>query len=160
MAREPIDTGRAQALRLLQVRDRTRTEIAHALARRGHSPEVIATLLAEFEAARLVDDTRFAAGRARSLAARGFGPRRVWLDLHKRGIPKDVAEVALQEALDEAPSPERMRALVGKRFGPTALSDADREASAKIGRYLIGRGFPPQEVQELLRTYKSNTLGF
>jgi SOS response regulatory protein OraA/RecX len=81
----------------------------------------------------VVDDRRFALGRAQALAARGSGDALIRADLEARGIASENLAAAL-EALE--PETERAAAIVSRR-GP----------GLKTARYLGARGFGDDAVR-------------
>jgi regulatory protein len=148
-------------------RECTRQMLREVLMRRSReiSPEeaekeaVEAESLIEAEIERLVkagliDDARYAEGRARADLNRGRGARRILMDLSQKGVDKEVAEDALKEAArdvtgtlgrDDVDDDEVSRNAEWeaadtfarkKRFGPYrsgSLPD-EREAAQKIWR--------------------------
>src|SRR5688500_101679 len=69
------------AARALRARDRSTLELEHRLEARGISPAARELALETLSSAGLVDDARFAAGRARALAERGSGDALIRDDL-------------------------------------------------------------------------------
>lgn len=88
--------ARDVALRALSVRDRTHSELAALLARRGTAGPVIDQVLTRLADLGLVDDLRFATTwvesrqRTRHLAASALAA-----ELRRRGVPAEIAEQAL-----------------------------------------------------------------
>jgi regulatory protein len=147
--RRPAD-AREAALRLLEVRDRSRRELATRLREKGFAAEEIEPLLERLVETGLVDDRRFAALRARALVRRGQGARRIEADLRARGVGREAIAAALEQALEGERPAERVRALVMKRFGEACLGrEADPKLRARAQRYLLQKGFAPDEVHAL-----------
>jgi regulatory protein len=148
-ARQAADAHEA-ALRLLDVRERSRRELAGRLREKGFPPEEIEPELERLVEVGLLDDRRFACLRARALVRRGQGPRRIESDLRARGVSREDIAAALVSALEGAQPAERMRALVVKRFGEGCLGpSADPKVRGRAQRYLLQRGFPPDQVLPL-----------
>ncbi|HVH52303.1 MAG TPA: RecX family transcriptional regulator [Gaiellaceae bacterium] len=124
-----------RATRALAARDRSRRALDDRLAAAGVPAEPRREVLEILEDAGLVDDARFAAGRAAALAERGHGDTAIRFDLERQGVPDEL----IQEALT-ALEPERERA---KR-----LAD-QRGRGVKTARWLAGRGFEPDTVEEV-----------
>src|SRR5262245_4802104 len=80
---------RAGALALLARREYAGGELAAALTRKGYAREVVAAVVAELAAERLVDETRYAESLVRMLAGRGQGPARIRQELREAGLPDD-----------------------------------------------------------------------
>jgi len=114
------------ATRALRVRDLPARRVADRLERAAVSPAAVEESLAVLTDAGAVDDGRFAANRATSLAERGYGDAAIRHDL-EQGVASEVAEAALSGL-----EPERVRA--------ARLIEA-RGPGAKTARYLASKGF-------------------
>jgi regulatory protein len=141
---------REVALRLLEVRARTRSELTRRLEARGFAAAEVGALVERLGEAGLLDDQRFACDRVWVLAGRGQGEGRIEADLVARGVDRDTIARALQEAFEGEPPEARMRALAERRFGPGCLEpEADPRLRARIQRYLVQKGFEPEGVDAL-----------
>jgi regulatory protein len=125
-----------RAARAIERRDRSTQELDLRLAVAGVDRVTRADVLETFARAGLVDDARFARGRASALAERGWGDAAVRADLERRGIPAEATEEAVS-ALD--PEPERAARIVARR-GP----------GPRTARYLAARGFDADLVESLV----------
>jgi len=130
-ASDPIDL----AARALRHRDRSRREIDERLARAGVEDDRRSDALAALERIGYVDDARFAAGRAASLADRGFGDGAIRELLAADGVPTDAVEEAVRGLEAEAArvaaivaslgaSPRTAARLARKGFGEDAVEAA------------------------------------
>jgi SOS response regulatory protein OraA/RecX len=131
---------RAEALqvagRALRHRDLSRRRLADRLERSAVPPAAAAESLAALESAGLIDDSRVAGLRARSLAERGYGDEAIRHRLLADGLADEVVSEALS-GLD--PEVERARPLIERRgTGP------------RTARYLAGRGFGEEAVEAAL----------
>ena len=81
----------------------------------------------------LLDDGRFARGRARALAARGYGDAAIRFDLERQGVRPEVAAEALAEL-----EPERERAV---RLAASA------GGAVRAARLLTRRGFGEDAIE-------------
>jgi SOS response regulatory protein OraA/RecX len=102
----------AAATGALRHRDLSSSALEARLARRAVAPQERAEALLVLERAGLVDDARFGAARARTLAERGWGDAAIRADLERQALAGEVIEPAL-EAL--SPEAERARELVLRR---------------------------------------------
>lgn len=96
----------------------------------GENPADIDGLIADFVRLGYIDDAAYAAARARSLAARGLGARRVREDLRAKGI----AEADAQEAQDESAAQKwqsAARFARRKRIGPFASAPVPEDLKRK-----------------------------
>jgi regulatory protein len=103
------------------------------LRERGWEGELhpdIEALCGDFVRLGYIDDSAFAAARARSLSARGFGERRLTEDLRAKGISGDDAIAALAESeAQKWQSADRFAKR--KRIGPYAGEPASDETKRK-----------------------------
>jgi len=114
--KDPIDV----AARALRHRDRSRAQVSERLARAGVDGEQREEALEKLERVGYVDDARYAANRAATLAARGLGDEAIRHDLEAAG----VAAESLDEALGALePEVDRARAIAAAS-GRTARTAA------------------------------------
>lgn len=121
------------ATRALRARDRSALELESRLEARGIAPTERGRALRTLSSAGLVDDTQFAAARARALGERGSGDALIRDDLERRG----VAAEAIAAAVDALP-PEAERA---------AAIVARRGSSPGTVRFLAVRGFGEDAIE-------------
>ncbi len=108
----------------------------------GSLPADIDGLIADFVRLGYIDDAAFAASRARTLTARGYGGRRVSEDLRAKGIAEDDATDAKSESeAQQWQSADRFAQR--KRIGPYAIEAASDEIRRKqLAAFLrAGHGF-------------------
>lgn len=130
-ASDPIDLA-AQALRH---RDRSRSQIDERLARAGVEEDRRSDALDALERIGYVDDMRFAAQRAESLAGREYGDEAILAFLVADGVAAEVAGEAVGGLRSEAEraaeivarvgaSPKTAARLARKGFGEDAVEGA------------------------------------
>ena len=147
-ARNTANSGvslRARALGMLARREHSRAELARKLAAYAESDEVLAALLDDLEARRLLSDARYVEARLNARGAR-YGNRRLSQELRARGVDAALVETALAACGDEV---ARARQVWQRRFGaqPPALDVAGR---AKQVRFLMRRGFSGETIRRAL----------
>jgi regulatory protein len=130
--RDPIEL----AAKSLRYRDRSRQELDARLARAGIDNETRADALDTLERVGYVDDDRFAAARAASMAGRGYGDEAIRHDLNGRQIGAEAIEAGLASL---TPERERAAALV-ERLGRTG----------KVAAQLARKGFGQDAVEAAL----------
>jgi regulatory protein len=140
---EPVNL-RNRALRLLARREHSRRELERKLAGEAGDPEVLASLLDEFERRGWLSEARVA--EQRLARARGrYGPRRVLNDLKEKGLSAEALARAAgdlrQSELESATEVWR------KRFGKPPADPKDR---ARQARFLAGRGFSTEVIRAVL----------
>lgn len=135
--------ARDVALRTLARRDHTRVSLERRLAERGTAPELRRETIAAAERAGLVDDVRFAVGRAALLAERGAGDAMIEDDLARKGVPEDAIRDAIAALEPESAragavvaaagaGPRTLRRLAAKGFSEETLESfiADRDGES------------------------------
>lgn len=134
------------ALRALRSADHSRASLDSRLEQRGVGEEERATVLSIVERAGLVDDARLAAGRAETLARRGYGDAAILADLERRGVPETTAHAAVAGLDSESVRASRVLVSSGRR-GTSAV------------RLLATRGFGEDVLEELVAADGGDGLG-
>lgn len=137
--------ARGVALRALRARDHTTASLDQRLADRGAAAAVRRETIAAAQRAGLVDDERFAAGRATLLAARGAGDLLIGDDLERHGVPAAAARAAI-----EGLEPEAARA---------AAIIVGRGATPRTARYLAAKGFSEATLEPLVADLVADAVG-
>ena len=117
----------------LRHRDLSTRRLEQRLERRAVPPAERARAVETLTRAGLLDDGRFARGRAHALAARGYGDAAIRFDLERQGVAAELATEALAEV-----EPERDRAV---RLAATAGS------TTRAARLLARRGCGEEAIE-------------
>ena len=117
----------------LRHRDLSTRRLEERLERRAVPPAERARAVETLTRAGVLDDARFARGRALALAARGYGDAAIRFDLERKGVEAEVAAEALAEL-----EPERDRAV---RVAATA------GGGVRAARLLARRGFGEEAIE-------------
>jgi regulatory protein len=133
------------ALRALQHRDLSTAAVDERLAAKGFGAAEREDALATLQRTGLLDDRRFADGRAAALASRGGGDALVRHDLLRAGVDEELVEAAIAHL---EPETERARRIVDRR-GP----------GPKTARYLSAKGFSDEVVGAVVATEGERELG-
>lgn len=156
-AKTPLESARAVALRYLASAARTEAQVRARLARAELAAEadrVVAWLLH----LGYLDDAAYARGRARDLLGAGrLGPRLAEQRLAAAGIERGRARAAVAAALEEASEDGEVglcRALAARRARTADLDALDDRARARLGRFLLGRGFSGSVVARVLGVFE------
>ena len=96
------DFAREIALRLLEVRARSRAELAQAMAKKDVPAETIESVLDRFEEVGLVDDATFAGLGVEGPQRRMKSTRALRQELRLKGVDSEVIDEALAETADDA----------------------------------------------------------
>ncbi len=135
---------KTKALRMLDRRDYSRAELVKKLVEKGESPEdaeAVANRLAELG---VVDDKRYAALVVRQYTGKGYGERRVRMELQRRGVPREL----LDEALAEMPAQDdALLTLLRRKLGDSF----DRADIKRATDALARKGYGWDEIGEALQ---------
>jgi SOS response regulatory protein OraA/RecX len=133
------------AARALARRDRSEAAVFDVLRRKGIAEGEAAEAVETLRRVGAIDDDRFAASGAASLAERGYGDAAILFRLEREGVERELAGRAVG-ALE--PEPERARTLVERRG-----------ATAKTARWLASRGFAHESVEAAIANGAATELG-
>jgi regulatory protein len=149
------------AARFLATRPRTRREVERRLVRAGADEALVAATLVRLEALGYVDDAAFVRwwGEQRDRHA-PRGRRMVEAELRQRGVGREAIE-AFRDAWEDperAPGDEHLpgtdaeRAAVAldRHLRGRPVPD-DPRALARLGAFLVRRGFDPETARSTLR---------
>jgi len=134
---------KGRALRLLALREHTRSELEKKLARHEPDPDELRQALDELEAKGFICEQRVLESVLHSRATR-LGTRRVRQELQAKG----VSEQGLAEAVARLRDTElaRAREVWRKKFGQLATEPKER---ARQARFLLARGFAGEVVRRV-----------
>ena len=139
-----------EALRLLARRELSEAQLRQRLERRGHTDPVIDEAIARLRHAHAVDDVRAAEAIARcETAGKGRGRIRARLALQRAGIDREAANRALDEVFQAVDADKLLEDALAKRLRPGASIEDERQLY-RLYRYLVARGFDPDDVRNLL----------
>ncbi|HEY4348056.1 MAG TPA: RecX family transcriptional regulator [Gaiellaceae bacterium] len=146
----PLDRDRARELgravrrsealdaagKALSHRDRSVAGLAAHLERKGVAPEARSGAVETLSKLGFVDDGRFAASRAASLARRGYGDEAIRFDLGEQGVGEEQIAIAVAGL---EPELDRARALV-----------ANAGMTVKTARRLGAKGFSDETIESAI----------
>ncbi|MCC7387667.1 MAG: RecX family transcriptional regulator [Phycisphaerales bacterium] len=136
------EAARTDALALLRTRSRSRRDLLHRLALKGHPLDDATAALDRLARVGLLDDGSLARDRAGVMADSGrTGPRAAEVKLRSLGIAGPVAAEAVRDAYAGADLLEQATELAHKRARSFGAS-LDREArQRRLYGYLARRGY-------------------
>ena len=122
----------------------SKKELTERLTKKGASPEDAAETADWLEDLGAVDDTAYAGVIVRHYGAMGCGAARVRQELHRRGVPKELWD----EALEQLPPPQEAieKFLCAKLRGRPLTPEDSRRLAAALQR----RGFSWQDIRPIL----------
>ena len=137
---------RVKAMDLLSRREHSERELAEKLHQRDFEPALVAQVLADLVAERLLSNERFAESYIRSKRHKGVGPLRLRQALREHQIEVGVIGQALAEYdwLDVAAEVRE------KRFG--AAIPQEYKDKARQMRFLQYRGFSLDQINRVMKS--------
>ena len=145
---EPQRSGpsvKARALRLLALREHTRSELEQKLARHDPVPDALRQALDDLEAKGFISEARVVDSVLHTRAAR-LGAQRVKLELQRKGVGASALTDAMLRLKDTEEA--RAREVWRKKFGQPAN---DAKEQARQIRFLLSRGFAAEVVRRITR---------
>ena len=137
---------RDKALDLVGRRPHFRSELQQKLLRRGYPAVEVEESLVDLERLGLLDDLEYARDLASgSMKRKGYGPRRIWFELHRKGVEEAIVDSVVAEAFAEPDEEERRALEVIRRKGFDLRAQSDRAA-----RHLDRKGFSKAVILRVL----------
>jgi regulatory protein len=142
-----------RALNLLSFRARSAHELEKRLLEKGEPAEAIPPVIARLLANGLLDDARYAEGRARvGITGKARSRRRIEQDLVHRGVDRETAGEAVRRALESEGTDEAEVALRAARKKLRSLGKHDAATKReKLYAYLARQGYPGDVVRRVSR---------
>ncbi len=138
-------------LTLLARRELSESQVRARLRRREFDDGEIDDALQRLREEKAVDDARVARAYARTEAnIRQRGRDRILRVLHTMGIAPSTARTAVDEVFAEVDEGALLEQALQRRVRHGA-DVTNRQTLARLHRYLVGQGFEPGQVMELLR---------
>ncbi|MCW2490902.1 MAG: hypothetical protein JWN47_266 [Frankiales bacterium] len=147
---DPESVARTICLRLLTVRDRTRAELADALAAKQVPTEVASRVLGRLGDVGLIDDCAFAATFAQTRQSeRGLSAREITRQLRNKGVAVEVAAQAVA-GIDQEAERRTARDLVERKLrGMTRLDGPTK--TRRLVALLARKGYSPGIAYSIVR---------
>ncbi|MDP3685257.1 MAG: RecX family transcriptional regulator [bacterium] len=142
------------ALRFLAIRPRSIQELTTRLNRKEFSDAQVAGVVRELIEQGLLDDAQFShALIEQTVARKPVGQRLLQWKLRRMQVPPAVAEAVLAQALPHEREAALARAAMKEKLAELARRPAPaspEDLRARVGRFLLSRGFAPSLVREVL----------
>lgn len=137
---------RRVALNLLTRRDYCQQELSRKLQQKGHSTEDIASEIANLVAAGFIDDHRYAENYIHARRNKGYGPKRIALELKSRGLSAEI--IAQHLNITDNVWLDALSKICRKRF--KSKQPKDYAEKIKQMRYLQYRGFTEEQIASVV----------
>jgi regulatory protein len=144
--RSDLEKARASALASLVMREHSVKELHDKLTRKEYEPESIEIVIEECLKDNYLNDQRFAEIFWRSRARKGFGPKKILMELNQKGISSEMAhDTSIQDELDFE---EVVKAIYQKKYKGTEIKDF--KDKLKRQNYLYQRGFDMDLIKAVI----------
>jgi regulatory protein len=148
---DDADRAYVTALGLLARRELAEAQLRTRLAKRKFNDDEIDAAMTRLRRERAVDDRRTALACARTqVRLKHRGRARVVRHIEALGINRDIAREAVAEVFTEFDENALLEQALDRRLRH-GLSLSDPAVFRRVHRYLLGQGFDPGRVTELLR---------
>jgi len=138
---------KSTAVGMIGRRALSKKELEQRLTKKGASEENAREAADWLEEIGAVDDAAYAAMVVRHYGGKGYGPARVREELHRKGVPRELWDEALQEM---PPSADVLDRLIQKKCSGDL---SDPKELKRVSDGLLRRGFGWGEVKAALRRY-------
>jgi regulatory protein len=142
------------ALHSLGYRARSAHELRERLSRAGYAGETVRGVLARLEELGYLDDEEFARNAARDKACKSYGPHRIYGELRRAGIDKEIAQGIVEKEFAGRSELEEARAAVQRRYNTGERSDAQ---ARRVHGFLMRRGYSAAVSAEIAHSYRWET---
>ncbi len=138
------------ALKTLQRRLHSRSELQRKLAKREYAVATIDEVLSDLERLGYVDDARFAKTKAQSAAEyKHHGHRRAMIELRKAGVSDATARKAIEDVYDPRDNLATARMLAQKQ-GLRLKKLEPHVARRRLAGMLLRRGFDYETIRPVI----------
>jgi regulatory protein len=146
-----LTKARNAAYRLLTYRPRSKAEVEAKLRDKEFNDAIIGAVLADLERLGYVNDRKFAHDWTRSrIRLRGFGGRRIGLELKNKGIGQEMIREVFAEVFSDETESETAKRVVEKRLN--TMKALDRETRRRrLAGFLERKGFSFEIIRTVLR---------
>ena len=144
-----LKKAKEYAFLLLKFRQRSEREIYERLKRKKFEEPVISATLRWLKEKKFIDDSLFARAWISSRLNKPYGPRRLALELKKKGVAADIIRSELEGAKSGYCEEEVVRDLAYQRYEKLKGVEPQK-AKSRVQAYLLRRGFSPDVIIEVI----------
>lgn len=141
------------ALRILTPRDHSKYELVKKLKQRGFSSVDIDDAISACERFDYINDVRTARVYIRQLKRKGYGKKRIQLELNKKGLKGTRIQGILDQSVSEADEREGAARILKKNIKRFEREKDRLKRRDKMYRFLHARGFAPGVIAENIKRY-------
>ena len=141
------------ALRILTPRDHSKYELVQKLKQRGFSRVDIDDAISACVRLDYINDVRTAQVYIRQLKRKGYGKKRIRLELNKKRLKGDRIQGILDQSVSEADEREGAARILKKNVKRFEREKDSIKRRDKMYRFLLARGFAQGVIAENLKRY-------
>ena len=145
--RKLLEKLRRHALFLLTRRDHTSLELTQKLARKGYTAADMDHVIISLEQADLINPVRFAENYTHYRRGKGYGPKRIAMELQAKGVAEGV--IAEQVQITDNAWFTEIRSVWRKQF--KGRLPTDYQQRARQLRFLYNRGFTQDQINSIFK---------
>jgi regulatory protein len=145
-------TAYSAALRILTRRDHSRYELVQKLKQRGFSGDAIDNAISSCERFDYINDERTARIYIRQLKRKGYGKKRIKLELNKKGLKGSRIQGILEDNVSVTDERKGAAQILKKHIHRFEREREESRRRDKIYRFLHARGFAPEVIAEAIKT--------
>jgi regulatory protein len=139
------------AMRYLESRLHSRTELKRKLVRKEFGPAIIDGVLDDLQRMNYLDDARFASAKAASAAKhKHHGPRRAMMELVKAGVPSTLAKQATAQVYESRADTLAIAMKLAERQAPRLKRLDPQVAKRRLTGMLLRRGFDFESIKRVI----------
>lgn len=141
-----IPRAKKRAMHLLEKMDRTEQQLRTKLDENGYPQEAVDAAVDYVKSYHYIDDERYARTFVR-IHQNSKSKQRLKMDLMKKGISRELIQLALEEEFEVSEEEMIRKLLQKKHYDP---STADRKEKDKMYRFLMQRGFRSGDISHVM----------
>jgi regulatory protein len=141
------------SLRILTRRDHSQYELVRKLKQRGFSTEDIDDAISACKRFDYINDERTARVHIRQLKRKGYGKKRIQLELKKKGLKGTRMQSILDKSVSETDEREGAERILKKNIKRFEREKDRLKRRGKIYRFLHARGFLQGVIAEIVKKY-------
>ena len=144
-----LDRAKDTAYRFLTARVRSEFEVRRKLKEKGFDNDTIALAIERLKELKLLDDKDFAIRMTKDLVnLKGCGRYYIERKLKEKGIGPETMEAAMESVFAEVDELDVALSVATRKI---RISIEDPKEKARIGRFLQGRGFSWDIINEVFK---------
>lgn len=149
----PIEKAKDYAFLLLKFRMRSEKELASRLKKKKFDDEIINQTISFLKDKDFINDNYFAKTWIESRIKKPLGIRRLRQELKLKGVDKEIIDRQIEEVKKDYSEEDVVLAVVRKKIERLRGVDPYK-AKRRIYTYLLGRGFSPEIVMDVVNQLK------